>query len=137
MGNRGNRWKSCEIVAQARGIVGNRWEIVGNRGNGAQSLIPEQCVSPQFPYLSIYYAHTRTLNRYSRTMCGGYPTALRAAPPPCLAPEDIATIRNVGRNWGVYILSAKEQSVEDFKSTPAGQVLVQCGASVQIDRLIR
>ena len=49
----GNHWKSWEIVAQARGIVGNRWEIVGNRGNGAQSLIPEQCV------ISIYYAHTR------------------------------------------------------------------------------
>ena len=53
--------KSWKIVAQARGIVGNRRAIVGNRGNGTQSLIPEQCVPPQFPYLSIYYAHTHAL----------------------------------------------------------------------------
>ena len=73
----GNCGKSCEIIARARGIVGNRWEIVGNRGNGAQSLIPEQCV------ISLYITHTHAhpLNRYSRTRCGGISTLIHIPAP--------------------------------------------------------
>ena len=47
------------------------WCVLGWNGwPGAQSLIPEQCVSPQFPNLS-YITRTHKLNRYSRTRCGG------------------------------------------------------------------
>ena len=83
MGNRGNRWKSCEIVARARGIVGNRWEIVGNRGNGAQSLIPEQCVSPQLSYLPIYPP-----TPWGHQACG---IVLVSVPPPVVLPLGSST----------------------------------------------
>ena len=59
----GNRVKLSPEPRESWEIVGRSWEMVGNGGNGAQSLIPAVCPpnSPISLYITHTHAHTELL----------------------------------------------------------------------------